>query len=74
MDMAGLDRLLRVNALKDNGWIESEDGRLTPPDRLWRDKPKNFHVYDAIELHGYLGDPAKMTDELKDYCGVEGDK
>lgn len=71
--MGGFDKAVRCRALMEHGWIEIEDNMLVPPDSLWQEKPISFYVYDAIELQGYLGNPKKMSSELKEYCGFDGD-
>jgi len=69
--MGGLDKAMRCNALVESGWKEISENQLVPPDDLWENKPESFHVYDAIELHGILGAPEKMSDELKRLCGLD---
>lgn len=68
--MGGLDKYLRCDALVEHGWVEVEYNRLVPPDSLWKNKPESFHVYDALELQACLGDPDKMSEEMKEYCDI----
>lgn len=72
--MSGFDKSIRCRALKENGWVEVKDNLLIPPDSLWKNKPKSFYVYDALELHKLLGNPNNMTNDLKKYCGYEDDE
>ena len=44
-----------IDALITRGWEEGEsEQHLIPPESLWRDKPKEFYLYDAVDLEEIL--------------------
>jgi hypothetical protein len=54
------DELVSKEEIKDAlitmGWDETEDvDRLAPPDDLWENKPKDFYIYDAVDVQEILG-------------------
>ena len=53
--MAGMDKYILGEKLKQHGWYENEKGKFTPPiDILNSIESKEFTEYDAIELHRLL--------------------
>jgi hypothetical protein len=55
------DELVTKEEIKDalitRGWDEVEGtDRLIPPDDLWKNRPKDFYVYDALDIQETLGD------------------
>lgn len=56
--MAGLDKHILIDKLIELGWIVDPYDclRLTPPDSLWKNKPKSLWVYDAKDLQDILGE------------------
>ena len=66
--MGGFDKAWLMIKLEKLGWIEVEvldpdDDfyqniyMMEPPDSLWENKRKSFHVYDAKDLQDILGEP-----------------
>lgn len=53
--MSGWDKNMMYTVLKDQGWAEVYEGRLSPPNSLWENKPNTFNVYDATDLQDILG-------------------
>ena len=54
------DEILSKEEIKDAfitmGWDETADkDRLTPPDDLWKNRPKDFRIYDAVDVQEILG-------------------
>jgi hypothetical protein len=44
------------DALITMGWDETVDeDKLTPPDDLWKNRPKDFSIYDAVDVQEILG-------------------
>ena len=55
-----MEEILSKEEIKDAlitmGWDETEDeGRLIPPDDLWKNRPKDFLIYDAVDVQEILG-------------------
>lgn len=62
--MSGFDKFRMCELLKEHGWIEVEENRFVPPDSLWQNKPKSFHVYEAIDLQNFIGKEEDMSDDF----------
>ena len=63
--MIEFDKSMMYDVLKDHGWVEVSEGRLSPPPSLWENKPNTFNVYDAIDLQDILVDTDKISYALK---------
>ena len=58
MAINGLTKAEFIDALVTRGW-EEIPGKdfLIPPDTLFKNAPKKFHVYDAVDLQELLEKP-----------------
>ena len=54
--MSGIDRARLAQKLIDLGWTEDNNDMLTPPDKLFENKPVKFYVYEAEQLQDLLGE------------------
>ena len=64
--MSGVDRARIERRLLELGWTLTSDDKLIPPDTLWENKKKSFHVYEADDIENMLGE---MSEELKKALG-----
>jgi len=59
--MSGIDKAILCRELKEKGWTEKDNYQLVPPEKLWKNKPTSFYLYDARLLQEVLGEPYEKS-------------